>query len=76
MKFRIREADLLDPDHASATVEIIDSYARGAGGQNAPLSELARANMAKGLSEHPDPRSGHGALLTQFRDALAKPVFS
>jgi ribosomal protein S18 acetylase RimI-like enzyme len=34
-------------------VRIIDSYARGPGGQNAPLSEDARAAMAPGLAAHP-----------------------
>jgi ribosomal protein S18 acetylase RimI-like enzyme len=53
MKLSIKEADLSDPEHASATVEIIDSYARGPGGQNAKLSDLARTNMVKGLSDHP-----------------------
>jgi ribosomal protein S18 acetylase RimI-like enzyme len=50
---RIQEADLSDPQHASATVELIDSYARGPGGQNAPLTEVARENMATGLHDHP-----------------------
>lgn len=49
----IREADLSDPDQARALVEIIDCYARGAGGQNAPLSPEARAAMAPGLRAHP-----------------------
>ncbi len=53
MKLRIQEADLSDPQHASAIVEIVDSYARGPGGQNSPLDDLARDNMAKGLSDHP-----------------------
>ena len=50
---RIQEADLANAKHASAMVELIDSYARGPGGQNAPLTELARANMAEGLRDHP-----------------------
>lgn len=49
----IREADLSDPSQAHALVEIIDGYARGAGGQNAPLSPEARAAMAPGLRAHP-----------------------
>jgi ribosomal protein S18 acetylase RimI-like enzyme len=49
----IREADLSDSAQAAALVEIIDSYARGPGGQNAPLSDEARANLAKGVREHP-----------------------
>lgn len=50
---RIQQANLADPNHVSATVALVDSYARGPGGQNAPLSELARSNMGTGLSEHP-----------------------
>jgi ribosomal protein S18 acetylase RimI-like enzyme len=49
----IREADLSHAADADALVEIIDSYARGPGGQNAPLSSRARASLAKGLREHP-----------------------
>ena len=50
---RIREARLGEARDAEALVEIVDSYARGPGGQNAPLSEEARASLAKGLREHP-----------------------
>lgn len=50
---KIQEADLANAQHASAMVELIDSYARGPGGQNAPLTELARGNMAEGLRDHP-----------------------
>ena len=53
MEFEIREADLADPGEGAALVEIIDSYARGPGGQNAPLPALARDEMVRGLVEHP-----------------------
>src|SRR5436190_16724664 len=49
----IRDADLQDPGEARALVEIIDCYAREPGGQNAPLSEQARADLAPGLRAHP-----------------------
>ena len=49
---QIREADLANPEHAEATAELLDSYARGPGGQNAPLEDQARASLAKGLQEH------------------------
>lgn len=52
-KLRIAEADLEIDEDAAAVVEIIDSYARGPGGQNAPLSDLASAALARGLREHP-----------------------
>jgi len=49
----IREVDLCDPAEARELVEIIDGYARGPGGQNAPLSQEARAALAPGLRAHP-----------------------
>ena len=51
--FAIREADLADPSEAAALVGLIDGYARGPGGQSAPLSEAARARMAPGLRALP-----------------------
>ena len=52
MNLRIAEADLDDPVHAAATLEIIDSYARGPGGANAPLDDHARAHLVEGLAAH------------------------
>ncbi len=84
MKLRIQEADLSDPEHASAIVEIVDSYARGPGGQNAPLDDLARDNMARGLSDHPmatvylafadDRAVGVAVCLWGFSTFAAKPT--
>ena len=53
MHVRIVEADLGNPEHAQALVELIDSYARGTGGQLAPLAPEARANLVPGLRRHP-----------------------
>ncbi len=53
MDLRVVEADLGNPVHGEALVEIIDSYAKGPGGQGEPLSPLARASLVKGLAEHP-----------------------
>jgi len=53
MNLCVREADLAVASEAAALVEIIDSYARGPGGQNRPLSDEARARMAEGLLAHP-----------------------
>ena len=53
MELLIREADFKAPVDASAIVEIIDAYAQGPGGQNAPLSDLARSKMIEGLANHP-----------------------
>jgi ribosomal protein S18 acetylase RimI-like enzyme len=47
------EADLTDAAHAAALVELIDAYARGPGGQSAPIGAEARANLAAGLRAHP-----------------------
>lgn len=52
-KLKIAEADLDLAQDAVAVVEIIDSYARGPGGQNAPLSDSARTALVRGLHEHP-----------------------
>jgi ribosomal protein S18 acetylase RimI-like enzyme len=49
----IRDADLTDAAHGASLVAIIDSYARGAGGQGAPLEDEARATMVRGLGAHP-----------------------
>ncbi len=49
----ICEANLEDDQQAAALVEIIDAYASGPGGQSAPLSDQARANLAPGLHGHP-----------------------
>ena len=53
MDVRVLEADLDDPEHARALVDLIDSYARGPEGQLAPLPPEARANLAPGLRRHP-----------------------
>jgi len=53
MDVTVERADLSDPEQAAALVEIIDGYARGSGGQNAPITEFARRELARGLLEHP-----------------------
>lgn len=53
MEIEVREADLARPADAAALVEIIDSYARGPGGQGRPLAADARASLARGLRDHP-----------------------
>lgn len=49
----VERANLSDREQANAVVEIIDSYARGPGGQNAPLTDFARAELVPGLIDHP-----------------------
>lgn len=53
MKSRIEIANLDNPADAGALVEILDSFARGPGGQNESLSAFARDNLVRGLREHP-----------------------
>ena len=53
MGIEIVEADFTNAGHASAIVALIDGYARGSGGQGAPLSELAKERMIPGLAAHP-----------------------
>lgn len=53
MELRVGEADLDDPRHGEALVEIIDSYACGTGGQGRPLTAFAREQMVAGLRAHP-----------------------
>lgn len=47
------DADLRDEAQVEQLFEILDAYARGPGGQNAPLGQKARANLGRGLREHP-----------------------
>jgi len=47
------DADLDDEAHVDTLFEILDAYARGPGGQKAPLGSLARENLGRGLREHP-----------------------
>ncbi len=47
------EADLADEAQVARLFEILDAYARGPGGQNAPLSDLARDRLGPGLRAHP-----------------------
>ncbi len=56
MKNRIvvREGRLDDADEVDRLFEILDAYARGPGGQSAPLSSMARENLGPGLRDHPN----------------------
>jgi ribosomal protein S18 acetylase RimI-like enzyme len=49
---RVREARLEEDLEVETLFEILDSYARGPGGQNAPLSLEARENLGPGLRAH------------------------
>ena len=49
-EIHVREARLDDRSEVEILFEILDSYARGPNGQNAPLSAQARANLGPGLN--------------------------
>ena len=53
-RIAIREARLEEASDVEILCEILDSYARGPGGQNAPLSATARQNLGPGLRNHPN----------------------
>jgi len=53
---RIIHADLDDPRHAAAIVELIDLYAGSPSGGGRPLSEVVRREMIPGLKQHPSAR--------------------
>ena len=61
-RIEVREARLGEPSEVERLFEILDAYARGPGGQNAPLSEEARANLGAGLREHPSAFVLFGSL--------------
>ena len=58
----VREARLDDESEVETLFEILDAYARGPGGQSAPLSDLARENLGPGLRDHPNAFVLFGAL--------------
>ena len=47
---QIRDARLDDDAEVDMLFEILDAYARGPGGQNSPLSDIARKNLGSGIS--------------------------
>ena len=47
------ETDLRRPEHQSATLELLDAYARDPMGNGAPLPAEVRRQLIPGLREHP-----------------------
>ena len=47
------EADLCRPEHQSATLELLDAYARDPMGNGAPLPAAVTGRLIPGLREHP-----------------------
>lgn len=66
------EADLADETQVARLFEILDAYARGPGGQNAPLSDRARENLGPGLREHPMAFVLFGRLGGEIVEALER----
>jgi ribosomal protein S18 acetylase RimI-like enzyme len=58
----VREARLSEAADVDRLFEILDAYASGPGGQNAPLSDLAKAKLGPGLRNHPMAFVLFGAL--------------
>jgi ribosomal protein S18 acetylase RimI-like enzyme len=50
----VRQARLDDAQDIETLFDILDAYARGPGGQSAPLSALARENLGPGLHQNPN----------------------
>ena len=50
---RILEADLAQPDHQQATLNMVDAYSRDAMGDGKPLAANVRATLIDGLRAHP-----------------------
>lgn len=53
MDITIRAADLDDPAHGAAIVEVLDSYAGDPIGGGVPLSAEVRQRLVPGLRQHP-----------------------
>ncbi len=51
---QVRDARLDDAEEVGILFAILDAYARGPGGQNAPLSDFARENLGPGLRANPN----------------------
>ena len=49
----IIQADLSDPHHQDAVLEMMNAYAADQMGDGKPLSEFAHANLIDGLRNHP-----------------------
>ena len=49
----IIQADLADPRHAQAVIEILDDYAKDIMGGGNPLPDEVRENLVDGLRRHP-----------------------
>jgi ribosomal protein S18 acetylase RimI-like enzyme len=52
-ELNIVEADLADPRHAGAVVEMLDDYAKDIMGGGNPLSDEVRERLVDGLRRHP-----------------------
>jgi ribosomal protein S18 acetylase RimI-like enzyme len=50
---RICKADYLNPVHANALVQLLDSYAQDAAGGNKPLSNFTKIHLIKELAARP-----------------------
>jgi GNAT superfamily N-acetyltransferase len=53
MLYHVVEADLAQPEHQAATLELLNAYAMDRMGDGKPLSESVRREVIPGLRQHP-----------------------
>ena len=53
MNIHVLPADLADPAHQAAVLDLIDGYARDPMGGGRPLPDPVRSNLISGLKAHP-----------------------
>ena len=52
-KAEITKADLNDPVHAQAILDLLDAYSMDNMGQSAPMADEIKSKLIEGLKEHP-----------------------
>lgn len=82
----IKPADLDDPQHQSAVVDLLDAYARDPLGDGKPLPDDVKARLIPGLRAHPttlillaflgDTPVGIAACFLGFSTFAAKPLLN
>lgn len=83
---RILEADLTQPAHQQATLQMVDAYSRDAMGDGQPLAANVRATLIDALRKHPttivflafeaDSPVGVAVCFRAFSTFAAKPIIN
>lgn len=86
VNLHVFEADLANPSHADAIVELVDLYARDVCDEQDPLGDEVRSNMIAGLRELPTTRvflafmdeqpAGVAVCFTGYSTFRAKPLIN